>query len=134
MLLFSLLLFYLFSYLFIYFKLPFLNNSSKFQLPNLIYNFKNSNIHVHLFNYYFRYYYYYILFIYLFIFFKKILSLNNFSKFRFPNLISNFHVCYLIFSPVSIDFLINFHICLTLFSRYLFLGTQRDAMVFTVPS
>ena len=72
-------------YLFIL-KFSSLNNFSEFRLPNLIFNFKNSTIHVHSFKYYFRYYYYYL--IYLFI--LKIPSLNNFSKFRLPNLIFDF--------------------------------------------
>ena len=54
------------------------------------FNFQNSNFHIFSFNlYYFRYYDYFIyLFIYLFIF--KIPSLNNSSKFWFPNLIPSF--------------------------------------------
>ena len=58
-----LLLFHLFIYLFL--KIPPLNNFSKFPLPNLISDFKYSTIHIHSFKYYFRYYYYYS--IYLFI-------------------------------------------------------------------
>ena len=72
-------------YLFILIFSP-LNNSSKFWLPNLIFDLKNFTIYVHSFKYYFRYY-----FIYLFI--LKILkfpSLNKFSEFRHPILISNF--------------------------------------------
>ena len=72
-------------YLFIL-KFSPLNNSSKFWLPNLIFDLKNFTIYVHSFKYYFRYY-----FIYLFI--LKILkfpSLNKFSEFRHPILISNF--------------------------------------------
>ena len=57
-------------------------NSSKFRFLNSISNFQNSNFHIYSSNhYYFRYYYYSI---YLFL---KFSSLNNYSKFRFPNLI-----------------------------------------------
>ena len=101
-------------YLFIYFFLKFKSlkfNSWKIWFPNLIFNLKNSTIHIQLFNDYFRYYYYPVhLFIHLFIHLKshlqiisqnfiiiiipfiylfthsfiKILSLNNSSKSRFP--------------------------------------------------
>ena len=66
-------------YLFIYFKILFLNNFLKFRLPNLISNFRNSNIHVHLFNHYFHYYYYYY-FIYLLIYFFINSILKQFFK------------------------------------------------------
>ena len=56
------------------------NNSSKFQFPNLISYFRNSDFHTNLFN---NYYHHFI--IYLFNF--KIQYLNNSSKFRFLNLI-----------------------------------------------
>ena len=56
----------LFIYLFQ--EIPSLHNFSKFQFPHLIFNFKNSNIHIHLFNYYFRLLLLFYLFIYLFLF------------------------------------------------------------------
>ena len=62
------------------------------------FNFQNSNFHIYSFNlYYFCYYYYYFIYLFIYLFIFKISSLNNFSKFWFPNLIpsfqnSNFHI------------------------------------------
>ena len=110
---------YLFICLFIYlFYLSFLHILiSKF-------NFQNSNFHIYSFNlYYFCYYYYFIyLFIYLFVF--KIPSLNNSSKFRFPNLIpsfqnSNFHI-YLFNHYIFVIIIILFiYLFIYLFSKLL---------------
>ena len=83
--------YYYFIYLFIYlfvFKIPSLNNSSKFWFPNLIPSFQNSNFHIYLFNHYI-FVIIIILFIYLFISFQNYFF-KWFSKFQFPNLISNF--------------------------------------------
>ena len=88
-------------------------NSSKIWLPNLIFDIKNSIIHIHSFKHYFCYYYYYSIFIYLFLLkipiikvqlFKNLTSEFNFQsqKFHYPRWFVKhyfyYHYYYSIFS------------------------------------
>ena len=70
-------------FIYLFLKFSPLNNSSKFLFPNLIFNLKNSTIHIHSFKHYFCYYYYYSIFIYLFLLKIQIIKFQFFKSLTF---------------------------------------------------